>query len=291
LKRKKKTNLQSPGNLSRVYVPILLDIFRKKYQPRIKTIEFSLDDIRKSAEKLGIITRNPADVVYRMRSRTILPKEILSRGFAIIRQIGRGKYRLERAVSTLIECEPGEITEALDLTPLPVRRFFPENIAEIDEQGLLSIIHYCQLLKHFTGLTVYRLRSHVRKSVKGIGQAELDELDVGVALREDEVPVILPIEAKASDEPVNRVQIAAQVAFAQHYFEGHEVRPIAVKVDYDSVLHFLEFNATIEPADLRVLKSARYKLKLSEAQLLLIREAQSKERSALKLIKEFKEKK
>jgi len=84
----------------------------------------------------------------------------------------------------------------LDLTPLPVRRLLPKVVSEIDEQGLLTMVSYCQLLDQFTGLRVYRLRSHVRKSVADIGQAELDEIDVGVALRDDEKPVIFPIEAK-----------------------------------------------------------------------------------------------
>ena len=271
-----------------MYVPIILHIFRKKYRTGIKTVEFSLDDIRKAALHLGIVARNPADVVYRMRSRTRLPDRILSLGFNIVRQIGRGKYRLEQAESTLITYEIGKITDALDLTPLPVRRLLPEKLAEIDEQGLLSVIHYCELLKHFTGLTVYRLRSHVRKSVKGVGQAELDELDVGVAFRDDEVPVIIPIEAKASDEPINRVQIAAQVAFARHYFQDHEVRPIAVKVDHDSLLHFLEFNATAEPRELKVLRSRCYRLLLSEIQLKYITQTRLANEAALKLAKEMR---
>jgi hypothetical protein len=57
-------------------------------------------------------------------------------------------------------------------------------MAEFDEQGLLTMVSYCKLLDHFTGLKVYRLRSHVRKSVPNVGQAELDEIDVGVAPQE-----------------------------------------------------------------------------------------------------------
>ena len=67
----------------------------------------------------------------------------------------------------------------------------------MDEQALLSVVAYCQLLDHFTGMKIYRLRSHVRKSVPGIGQAELDAIDVGIASGDDELPVIFPIEAKA----------------------------------------------------------------------------------------------
>lgn len=267
-----KIELQSHGLNSKVYVPIIMHIFKARYRKGCKEIEFTLDDVRRAAEKLGIVTRNPGDVIYRMRSRTKLPAEILSLGFNIIRQVGRGKYRFEKASSTLIECPPGKVTEAIDLTPLPVRRLLPESLAHADEQAILSIVHYCGLLSHFTGLQVFRLRSHVRKSVPGVGQAEVDEVDVGVALRDDEVPVILPIEAKASADAINRVQVAAQVAFAKHYFPGHEIRPIAIKVDFDSVLYFLEFNASTKPNAIKAKKVARYRLNLSDAQRKLMKD-------------------
>lgn len=138
------------------------------------------------------------------------------------------------------------------------------------ERQNLTMITYCQLLDHFTGLKVYRLRSHVRKSVAAIGQAELDEIDVGVALRDDEVPVIFPIEAKAADEPVNRVQISTMMAFCREFFPGHEIRPLAIKLDYESVIHFLEFNPELEPARLVVVKSASYRLIMSEQQQALV---------------------
>ncbi|HVU15522.1 MAG TPA: hypothetical protein VHD32_01245 [Candidatus Didemnitutus sp.] len=259
-------SLQSHGRRSRVYVPILLRIFEEKYRDGDVVLDFTLDDIRKAAAELKISSRNVADVVYRMRARTVLPKAILDKGFYILRATGRGKYRFEVAENTIFALPACEIQEALDLTPLPVRRLLPKNVAEIDEQGLLTMISYCQLLDHFTGLKVYRLRSHVRKSVADIGQAELDEIDVGVALREDERPIIFPIEAKAVDEPVNRVQIAAMVIFCDQYFPGHEIRPLAIKLDYDSLIHFLEFNPARVSADLKIVKSATYRLKMSPQQ-------------------------
>ena len=263
---KPRRSLQSHGRNSRVYVPILREIFREKYTPDLSVIDFTLDDIRRWAGTLGIVTRNPADVIYRMRARTNLPIEILEAGFYILRAIGRGKYRLERAENTVLEIPDHTIIEALDLTPLPVRRLLPEELAKIDEQGLLTMISYCKLLDHFTGLQVFRLRSHVRKSVATIGQAELDEIDVGVALRDDEIPVIFPIEAKAADEPVNRVQISAMVMYCAEYFPGYEIRPLAIKLDYDSLIHFLEFNPSAEAAGLKIVKSCGYRLSLSERQ-------------------------
>ncbi|WP_422772390.1 hypothetical protein ACN28C_04935 [Plantactinospora sp. WMMC1484] len=268
--------LQTHGLTSAVYVPILRRIFTKKYTSGATFLDFTLDDVRQAALDLGITVRNPADVIYRMRSRTVLPEEILNAGFYILRQVGRGRYRFEVGESTIIPLPQGAVTEALDLTPLPVRRLLPEAIAEFDEQALLTVVNYCSLLDHFTGLRTYRLRSHVRKSVIGIGQAELDELDVAVALRDDEEPVILPVEAKAAPDAINRVQISAMVAFSRVYFPGHEVRPIAIKVDYDSLVHILEFNPTEEPAQLVVQNAATYQLKLSEQQRRFVRRTETR---------------
>jgi hypothetical protein len=104
-----------------------------------------------------------------------------------------------------------------------------------------------------------------------VGQAELDEIDVGVALRDDDVPVVFPLEAKAADEVINRVQVATAVAYCQTYFPGHEIRPIVIKLTYDGVLHFLEFRATTTLAGLRIVHSCGYRLNLSKRQLELIR--------------------
>lgn len=267
----KKRALQAHGLNSKVYGPILLHVFRARWRQGTATVLFTLDDIRNAAEALELEVRNPADLIYRMRSRTILPKEILDKGFFILRAIGRGQYQFEKGSSTLFEPLDSELTEALDLTPLPVRRLLPECPAEMDEQAVLTIASYCKLFDHFTGLTVYRLRSHVRKSVPGIGQAELDAIDVGVALRDDEMPIVFPIEAKAAPDALNRVQIFNMVQFSRHYFPDMQVRPLAIKVDDDSIVHIMEFSPASKASDLRILRSASYALKLSETQLNLIR--------------------
>lgn len=267
---KRREATQSHGHSSRVYVPILRELVHRRYTPGLHRIEFTKQDVEDVAAHLGLKLGNAADVVYRMRSRTRLPDDILDLGFTVLRGVGRGKYVLEVGGEAVVHLPDHDVFDHNDQTPLPVRRLLPENLAELDEQGLLTVVGYCKLLDHFTGLTVYRLRSHVRKSVPAVGQAELDEIDVGVALRDDEVPVVFPIEAKAADEVVNRVQIATAVAYCETYFAGHEIRPIVVKLTYDGVLHFLEFRATTSLPGLRILNSHGYRLNLSPMQRELI---------------------
>ena len=67
------------------------------------------------------------------------------------------------------------------------------------------------------------------------------------------------------------VQIASQIIFSHQYFPGHEIRPIAIKVDYESLLHIIEFNPTIDPGKLIIVKKATYRLNLSERQRNFIR--------------------
>lgn len=262
---------QSHGNRSTVYVPILREIVRRKHRPEDLRIDFTKAEVEQVALDLGVKVGNAADVIYRLRARTRLPDDILDLGYTILRNVGRGQYRLEVGGEALVRLPEHRVLDHNDQTPLPVRRLLPENIVDLDEQGLLTMIMYCKLLDHFTGLTVYRLRSHVRKSVPGIGQAELDEIDVGVALRDDDVPVVFPIEAKAADEVINRVQVSNAVAYCEHYFPGHEIRPIVVKLTYDGVIHFLEFRATTALAGLRVTNSVGYRLNISDKQRELIR--------------------
>jgi len=267
----KKRASQSPGNLSTVYVPIITKIFDERYRSGASSVIFSLDDVRNAALALGVETRNPADVIYRMRSRTILPQKILDAGFHVLRPIGRGQYAFEKATTTIFEPPFTESVTVIDMTPLPVRRLLPITLAEMDEQAILAVASYCRVLDHFTGMTIYRLRSHVRKSVPGIGQAELDAIDVGIAGSEEEEPVVFPIEAKALADALNRVQIFNMVQYAKHYFPGLMVRPLAIKIDEVSVLHVMEFNSPAKPSGLKISKAASYIIDTSEAQKNVIR--------------------
>ena len=275
----KAKSLQGHGQNSIVYVPVILKLFQDRWRPGASTVVFSLDDVRTAVEAVRaasdtpdrISSRNPADVVYRMRSRTKLPAEILEKGFHVLRAVGRGRYQFEKASSGILETPANELTPAIDQTPMPVRRLLPETMAEMDEQALLSVVGYCMLLDHFTGMKIYRLRSHVRKSVPGIGQAELDAIDVGIAAGDDEVPVIFPIEAKAVSDELNRVQVYNMIQYAARYFPGLKVRPLALKVDYQSAVHLMEFNVAARPGELRIIRSASYSINTSVAQIAMIR--------------------
>jgi hypothetical protein len=99
----------------------------------------------------------------------------------------------------------------------------------------------------------------------------LDAIDVGVALSDDEAPIIFPIEAKAAADALNRVQIFNMIEYCRHFLRTMTIRPLAMKIDYDSIIHMMEFNIAARASDLRIIRSASYRLTLSEKQLEFVR--------------------
>src|SRR3979411_2998000 len=110
---------QSHGQSSRVYVPILREIVRRKYTPGTQRIEFSKQDVEEVAADLGVKLGNAADGVYRMRSRPRLPDDSPHLGFAVLRGGGRGKYALETGGEAIVHLPEHEVFEHNDQTPLP----------------------------------------------------------------------------------------------------------------------------------------------------------------------------
>ena len=62
-----------------------------------------------------------------------------------------------------------------DATPELIRAY-----ALDDEQALLAIVRYNRLIDTFLGLTTYSLQNHLRTTVQGMGQIEIDELYIGL---------------------------------------------------------------------------------------------------------------
>jgi hypothetical protein len=52
-----------------------------------------------------------------------------------------------------------------------------------DEQALLAKLRYNRLIDIFTGVACYSLQSHLRTSVRTLGQVETDEIYIGLDKR------------------------------------------------------------------------------------------------------------
>jgi len=179
------------------YDKIIISLFKKKYRTTEEKgeIYFTKDEIVATAKKLKIELRNPPDIVYTFRTRRALPSAIRKTGNWILIPKGKGKFAFAKtARAPFVDIQDGlSHIEILNALPEIVEKY-----ASNDEQGLLSVIRYNRLIDIFTGITCFHLQSHIRTTIAGEGQIEIDELYVGIDKNGKEF--ILPIEAKSPDQ-------------------------------------------------------------------------------------------
>ena len=96
-----------------------------------------------------------------------------------------------------------------------------------DEQALLAIIRYNRLVEIFLGISTYSLQNHLRTSVGGIGQIEIDELYAGID--KHGCHYIIPIQAKRGKDQISIVQTIQDVGFVEEKFPGLRCRAVAVQ--------------------------------------------------------------
>jgi hypothetical protein len=135
-----------------------------------------------------------------------------------------------------------------------------EKYCAADEQGLLSMIRYNRLIDVFTSITCFHLQSHIRTTIRGEGQIEIDDLYIGVD--EDGREYILPIEAKSPDDrdKLGWFQIANLVKFASQYFPNLICRPLAAKPMANNIVCLIEFDANADYEKLGIKNIKLYKL-------------------------------
>ena len=142
----RKRALQSPGNLSKVYVPLITKIFRERYRKSASTIIFSLDDVRNACDALNVASRNSADVIYRMRSRTILPPKFLNWGSMYFARLVEANC-FEKASSSIFEppfTEPITTVESINADACAQTA-----TREISGNGRASDTYHRELLPRF----------------------------------------------------------------------------------------------------------------------------------------------
>ena len=171
------------------YDKIITALFKQKLKSS-KTkdkLDFTKDELVHTARRLKLDLRNPPDVVYTYRTRKALPDAILKTGNWILVPKGKGKFAFAKTTrEPFVEIQQGLAhIEILNALPEIVQKYTAN-----DEQGLLSTIRYNRLIDIFTGVTCFHLQSHIRTTISGEGQIEIDDLYVGVD--EDGAEYILP---------------------------------------------------------------------------------------------------
>lgn len=239
------------------YKALIERIFFDHWKKGISEFEFHRDEIKQSARQLDIPPPdNIGDIPYSFRYRIALPDSIArtqAKGREwIIEGAGRSKYRFKLVKSTRIRPRDDLVQIAVpDATPEIIQLY-----ALDDEQALLAIVRYNRLIDIFLGLATYSLQNHLRSTVKGIGQIEIDELYVGLDKRGCHYAI--PVQAKGGKDQIGVVQTAQDIRYCEQTFPGMRCRPVAAQFMADGVIALFEL--LLNRDEIKVVEERHYKL-------------------------------
>jgi hypothetical protein len=240
-----------------VYQDIIGQIFSARYAHGSTGFEFEREDIEKTARKMGVtLPKNLGDVIYALRYRIGFPETITATQPSgmewIIEGAGRAKYRFVLVPLNRIVPREDLITIGIpDGTPEMIRAY-----ALDDEQALLAIVRYNRLIDVFLGLTTYSLQNHLRTTVKGVGQIEIDELYVG--MDKYGCHYAIPVQAKGGTDQISVVQTKQDLAWcAQQY---PDMRARAVSAQFMEAEKIALFELTVEDNAVKVVEERHFKL-------------------------------
>jgi len=239
------------------YAAIIEKIFFDHYKKGENSFEFVRQEIKDAADALGVsLPDNLGDVIYSFRFRTEFPKSILDTQTGqnewVIELAGRARYRFAlMKINRIVPREDLITIDIPDSTPELIRAY-----ALDDEQALLAVVRYNRLIDTFLGLTTYSLQNHLRTTVKGVGQIEIDELYVG--LDRNGCHYVIPVQAKGGNDLIGIVQIAQDLKFAEEKFPGIRCRAIAAQFMSEGIIALFEL--TVQDDVVKVIEEKHYKL-------------------------------
>lgn len=239
------------------YQQLIEGVFFDGYRKGATQFEFVREDLATKAGQLGIILpKNLGDVVYAIRYRTQLPERILATQPAnrewIIEGAGTARYRFRLVSATRISPREDLVKIGIpDATPELIRAY-----ALDDEQALLAIVRYNRLIDTFLGLTTYSLQNHLRTTVNGIGQIEIDELYFGID--RNGCHYAIPVQAKGGKDQIGVVQTSQDIAFVEQKFTGMRCR--AISAQFMAGGSVAMFELTLQDGEVKVVQERHYRL-------------------------------
>jgi hypothetical protein len=244
------------------YGALIAEIFRAKYKTGARRVPFVRDDLMKAAAKLKLdLPKNVGDVIYSMRYRIDLPPEITRTAASgktwIIEGVGTAQYQFRMV--KMVTITPNESMVAIkipDATPEIVARY-----KQTDEQALLAKVRYNRLIDIFLGLTTFSLQNHLRTTVEGIGQVELDEVYVGVDKAGRQY--VVPVQAKGGSDKHSVVQTTQDIACCREKFANLICRPISAQFADDDVIALFEL--TEDEDTVKIVDEKHYRLVSADA--------------------------
>jgi hypothetical protein len=239
------------------YQATIEKIFFDHYTSGSTEFEFNREELEDSYVALGFPRiKNIGDIPYSFRYRNALPDSVLGTqpdGLEwIIEGAGKGRYRFKLVKKTrIVPREDLVVVDIPDATPELIRAY-----ALDDEQALLAIVRYNRLIDTFLGLTTYSLQNHLRTTVEGMGQIEIDELYVGLDRRG--CHYVIPVQAKGGKDQIGIVQTTQDIRFVEQKFPGMRCRAIAAQFMKDELIALFEL--TLQDDEIKVVEERHYRL-------------------------------
>ncbi len=184
------------------YSKIIERVFISQYKGGAAEVSFEREDIVRIARELNIkLPKNLGDVIYSFRYRTPLPESVRAKAPKgkewIIRPAGASKYRfVAGSRATIAPSKMMAETKVPDSTPGVIAMY-----ALTDEQALLAKLPYIRLIDIFTCVACYSLQSHLRTTVRQLGQVETDTIYIGLDKRG--AHYVFPVQAKGGNDSLN----------------------------------------------------------------------------------------
>lgn len=239
------------------YQALLDKIFFDHFKKGAKEVHFDRVELISAARELSIeLPKNLGDVIYAVRYRIAMSPAIVATqppGYEwTIEGTGAARYVFRLAkISRIIPNENLVKIKVPDATPEIVSAY-----ALSDEQALLAIVRYNRLIDVFLGIASYSLQSHLRTSVQGIGQIEIDEVYVGVDRSGRQY--VVPVQAKGGSDKIGVIQAKQDIACCEAKFPSLICRAISAQFIEPKLIALFEL--TIEEGIVRVVDEAHYKL-------------------------------
>ena len=239
------------------YNQIIAEIFKRHYIEGDESFTFARQEMYEVSDLLGMdAPKNLGDLTYSYRFRRKLPKSITDTAPSglewIIENVGKSNYRFQ--LSPINRIVPN-----LNLITIKIPDATPEIILKYalgDEQALLAKVRYNRLIDIFLGITTYSLQNHLRTTVVGIGQIEIDEIYVGV--NRHGTHFVVPVQAKAGNDEIGVVQTKQDISCCAEKFPSLICRSISVQFLDENIIAMFEL--TLEDDQIRVVEEKHYQL-------------------------------
>lgn len=247
---------QGHSKLNR-YEAIINTVFSRHYTQGATEFEFTRDEFVSIALELKIaLPKNVGDVIYSFRYRNDLPPSITRTSASglewIIEGAGRAKYRFKQVrLNRLVPREELLTIKIPDATPEIISAH-----ALNDEQALLAKVRYNRLIDVFLSITAFPLQNHLRTTVSGVGQIEIDEIYVGIDRHGRQF--VVPVQAKGGNDKHGVVQTQQDVRCCAEKFPALICRAVSAQfMDNDRIAMF---ELTIQEGEIKVVDEKHYRL-------------------------------